>query len=72
MEFQSGGNILSVEDKMSCSRFEAAAVLFRDDNLDSALSPQDVDADIVHTLIKREVDDRVANPEISNFDVFKK
>jgi hypothetical protein len=72
MEFQSGGNILSVEDKMSCPRIEDAAMLFRDDNLDSALSPQDVDADIVHTLIKGEVDDRVANPEISNFDVLKK
>ena len=67
MEFQSRGDILSVEDKMSCPKD-----LFRDDNLDSAFSTQDVDSDIVHTMIKREVDCRVTNPEISNFDVLQK
>ena len=45
--------------------------LFRDDNLDSAFSPQYVDADIFRMTFKREVNCRVSNPEILNFNVLQ-
>ncbi len=45
--------------------------LFRDDNLDSAFSPQYVDADILRMTFKREVNGRVSNPEILNFDMLQ-
>ena len=45
--------------------------LFRDDNLDSAFSPQYVDADILRMTFEREVNGRVSNPEILNFDMLQ-
>ena len=45
--------------------------LFRDDNLDSTFPPQDVDADIFRMAFKREVNGRVSNPEILNFDMLQ-
>ena len=45
--------------------------LFRDDNLDSTFSPQYVDADILRMTFKREVNGRVSNPEILNFDMLQ-
>jgi len=45
--------------------------LFRDDNLDSTFSPQDVDADIFRLTFKREVNGRVSNPEILNVDMLQ-
>ena len=45
--------------------------LFRDDNLDSTFSPQYVDADIFRMTFKREVNGRVSNPEIPNFDMLQ-
>ena len=47
------------------------ARLFRDDNLDSAFSPQYVDADILRMTFEREVNGRVSNPEILNFDMLQ-
>jgi hypothetical protein len=57
-------NILSSE-RSRCIR------LFRDDNLDTAFSPQYVDADILRMTFKREVNGRVSNPEILNFDMLQ-
>jgi hypothetical protein len=45
--------------------------LFRDDNLDSAFSPQYVDADILRMTFKREVNCGVSNPEILNLNVLQ-
>ena len=45
--------------------------LFRDDNLDSTFSPQYVDADMFRMTFKREVNGRVSNPEILNFDMLQ-
>lgn len=45
--------------------------LFRDDNLDSAFSPQYVDADILRMTFEREVNGRVSNPEIPYFDMLQ-
>ena len=45
--------------------------LFRDDNLDSAFSPQYVDADILRMTFKREVNGGVSNPEILNLNVLQ-
>ena len=47
------------------------ARLFRDDNLGSAFSPQYVDADILRMTFEREVNGRVSNPEILNFDMLQ-
>ena len=43
--------------------------LFRDDNLDSAFSPQYVDPDILRMPFKREVNCGLSNPEILNLNV---
>ena len=45
--------------------------LFRDDNLDSTFAPQYVDADILRMTFEREVNGRVSNPEILNFDMLQ-
>ena len=45
--------------------------LFRDDDLDVPFSPQYVDADIFRMTFKREVNGRVSNPEILNFDMLQ-
>jgi hypothetical protein len=45
--------------------------LFRDDNLDSAFSPQDVDADILRMTFKREVNCGISNPKILNLNVLQ-
>ena len=45
--------------------------LFRDDNLDSAFLPQDVDADIFRMTFKREVNGRVSNLEILHLNVLQ-
>ena len=46
--------------------------LFRDDNLDSAFSPQYVDADILRITFKREVNGGVPNPEILDLNMLQK
>jgi hypothetical protein len=45
--------------------------LFRDDNLDSAFSPQYVDADILRMTFKRKVNCGVSNPEILYLNVLQ-
>ena len=45
--------------------------LFRDDNLNSALSPQYVDTDILCMTFKREVNCGISNPEILNLNVLQ-
>ena len=45
--------------------------LFRDNNLDSAFSPQYVDADILRMTFKREVNCGLSNPEILNLNVLQ-
>jgi len=45
--------------------------LFRDDDLDSAFSPQYVDADILRMTFKREVNGGLPNPEILNLNVLQ-
>ena len=44
---------------------------FHDDDLNSAFSPQYVDADMFRMTFKREVYGRVSNPEILNFDMLQ-
>lgn len=45
--------------------------LFRDDNLDSAFSPQNVDTDVLRMAFKREVNYGVSNPKILHLNVFQ-
>jgi len=45
--------------------------LFRDDNLDAAFSPQDVDADILGMPFKREVNYGLSNPKILHLNVLQ-
>ena len=45
--------------------------LFRDDNLNSALSPQYVDTDVLRMPFKREVNCGISNPEILNLNVLQ-
>lgn len=45
--------------------------LFRDDNPDSAFSPQYVDADILRMTFKRQINFGLSNPEILDLKVLK-
>src|SRR5262245_27394623 len=45
--------------------------LFRDHNLDSAFSPQYVNADIIRMTFKREINYSVSNPEILDLNVLQ-
>ena len=57
----------SVVIRHECHRLQ----LFRDDNFNSAFSPQYVDTDILRMTIKREVDRGVSDPEILNLNVLQ-
>ena len=52
-------------------RGRSLARLFRDDDLDSAFSPQNIDADILRMTFKREINCGVSNPEILHLNVFQ-
>jgi hypothetical protein len=45
--------------------------LFRDDDLDSAFAPQDVDSNIRRMAFKREINFRISNSEMRNLDVIQ-
>src|SRR5882762_11567007 len=61
-----------LDEASSCINESRRGVrLFRNDNLDSAFSPQYVDADILRMTFKREVNCGVSNPEILYLNVLQ-